>query len=101
MDHEGRFLEDCITHVRRCSPETIEARCRARDVWLPSLRPMRSQLNALCAAVTCEDGDVAAWLHEAAAAYRLDPETDFDPESPTGAAIIEAANRRLLAAAMR
>lgn len=104
VDHEGRFLEDCAANVRHCDPRTIEARCRARDVWPPALPPRwldsREAASILYDALAA-DGDVLAWLHEAAAVYRADPMVDLDPASPMGGATIEAANRRLLRLAMR
>jgi hypothetical protein len=101
VDHAGRFLEDCEAHVRRCDPATIEARCCAWDVWIPSLPPSAAgDLSALVQAAG-DAGDVVAWLRAASEVYWAEPCVDLDPASPTGAAVVDAANRRLLAAAMR
>ncbi len=100
VDHAGRFLEDCEANVRRCDPATIEARCRAREVWFPDLPPsVAGNLSALVRDAG-DAPDVVAWLHAASEVYWTEFCVDLDPASPTGAAVVEAANRRLLAAAM-
>lgn len=107
VDHEGRFLEDCEANVRRCDPATIVQRCEVRGAWFPALPPSERHHNAETqrARVALFDGathdaDVYAWLLEAAIADAVTPGVDLDPSSDTGALVIEAANRRLLARAM-
>jgi hypothetical protein len=101
VDHEGRFLEDCEANVRRCDPATIEARCRAREVWLPGLPPRAAGHLSALVRDAGDAPDVVAWLREASRVYWTEMCVDLDPESPTGAAVVEAANRRLLAEAIR
>ena len=82
-------------------PATIEARCRAREVWFPDLPPsVAGNLSALVRDAG-DASDVVAWLHAASEVYWTGFCVDLDPASPTGAAVVEAANRRLLATAMR
>ena len=105
LDPEGNFLEDVIACVRRVDPETIRQRCEARDVWPPSLPPASryAEIRAAVEKWTDEDAeDVKAWLHEASMAVAAAPGASFDldPASESGAAIVHAANVRLLAAAL-
>lgn len=45
--------------------------------------------------------DVVAWIHAASEVYWTEFCVDLDPAGPTGAAVVETANRRLLAAAIK
>ena len=97
-DHEGNFLEDVVTLVRRVDPNTIRQRCEVRGVWPPFLPPASRYAEIRAAVEGWTDAeDIKAWLHEASMAVAASPdaEVDLDPRSEAGAAIVHAANTRL------
>ena len=84
-----------------------EQRCEVRGAWFPALPPSERRHSAetwrarVALLDSATDGaDVYAWLVEAAIADSVTPGVDLDPSSASGALVIEAANRRLLARAM-
>lgn len=97
----GNFLEECFRCVKGCDA-TIPARAAAwfGDVaWHPSPEDVRTAGEDYAEA-SDDLLDGAAWRLEAVTARAAAPGCDLDPASPTGAAVIAAANARLLARLM-